>query len=674
MEYNSEIKSAAKERVATVALKHLKQIDARTLTVFHRNQVFKDMKRDDPLECILPILKDPNHPDRVSVSGGPLFFHLGKGEKQGTRVLYVADLFFSEYVKLRTAALDYFEKMFEEFPPLLTAKTKDIIQKRAEHLKSDDEQNWRDSAVAIYDAIKNDWYCNYAAVKQCLERNFDKGVENFLTQVVRPTISSVDTVDVGIWATSEQKQLVESEIVKIARETRNIDNALNKYLVRFGHLPLTKSLSISRLLEEWQKQNSKIGNLWDTIWSWADRIDHPLPRYHACMFFNVHPGFIPKGRHQKLWQEITEIIHLPNDEEDDLCWTQSWRMLCELARHYCCHLESRLPWKDGERIASQALWLAVRVSMLFPSAKEEVKHLREITFLPELATSSRVWQITSPAIKPSELRFLTINIKSIWSLSLLAQLGDNFGALKPETIQKEDWERIEQALSGSIVGTFPPVPKEEAKVNYAFGDSLLKTGKQWVKYLKENKENKEMINAFIVGVEKLTKTEDFEKNLRKLPNVHQGDQLLIAHHFKNSVFTEEVPLDAIWNCLNDSLWREAAFRKSHPIVLVLVFDALNEIQTRYQEKWSYHLPHFYAVECENVIDNKERLQHLFAYTIRSSVCADSISAIQRLLLGKYKTEFLEEVEYWQKHLSQIQKWAPEWVKGRLRAVLATLHI
>ncbi len=139
------------------------------------------------------------------------------------------------------------------------------------------------------------------------------------------------------------------------------------------------------------------------------------------------------------------------------------------------------------------------------------------------------------------------------------------------------------------------------------------------------------------------------------------------------VFTEEVSLDEIWKVVDDSNWREAAFRKTHPMILELLFGAFNEIEARYQDKWSYNSPHFYALECEKCEDEK-RKEHLFACTIHCSLCGNAISGIQRLLKGENKHRYQDYINHWRTRLEDTHKWAPEWVKARIRSVLAVLHL
>ncbi|MBN2019674.1 MAG: hypothetical protein JW749_05555 [Sedimentisphaerales bacterium] len=666
-----EIKQAQKY-LMTIATKHSKIVDGRTLTILQKNKIYESLNPDKTFEEVPPILNNKNHPNRISGPAGPLFFYLTQRTPPKGNIVNLTELFFATNIDIRKASFDYFSNLEDKEIPILTPNSRTILKALGEPLLSTHDKKWREAAVAIYDALNEDWYCNYAAVKQCLHGNYVDGVSEYLTKIIRPTIPSVDSVTPGVWEASEQKENILSVIDKIIDESIDIEAALNKYFLRLGHLPLRGELSIINLIDKWQAKHSTLDDIWKILWAWADSFSIPLPRYHVCAYFISKPDLVPEDNHAKLWHEIVEVIHIPNNEEEDLEWTQAWRIFCEIARHYCCHLEARLPFKNGEIIASQAWWLAVQICNLFTSKKAEVKRLRNQTFLPELTLSSRIWQIASPAMKPSSLRLLTLNTNSMFSISLQAMLGNNLDLLKPSSMTKEDHIKIEHALSGTILNVFPPKVIDDSKKVYSFENSIIDTAKKWLPYVEDDK-TKEMINVFVAGIEKLIIPADFENMVMKFTNSHYGDQLLIASYLKNMTYIEEISLDVIWKAINDSNWREAALSKSQPYVLQLIFDALNEIESRYQEKWAYNLPHFYALELEKATE-PEKKKHLFGCVIYSSLCGDTVSAIQRLLKGDHKQDYEKEAEYWSQRLKETQKFAPELVKARIRPILAALHI
>lgn len=674
MKYDdNDIVAQAKEQLAIFTVKPFKRVHARTLTIFQKYGIFDSVDPKVVHEDILPILESSEHPDRRDIGSGPLFCYLAEKNPPEAKIVNMLDLLFAPNIILRKAALDFLKCLEDETIPLLTSKSRGTLRAFGEALLSDDNQKWRDAAVAIYDVLDEDWYCNYAAFRQCLNRDFIPGIDNYLTKIIRPTIPSVDAVTLGIWEVSTQKEMILKKINKIAKENTNLFDALNKYFLLFGHIPLALDLSITSLIDKWEAKYGSHKNIWNALWKWADSYELPLPRYHVCLYFICNQSLVPSGSHKNLWHEIVEIISLSGNENSELKWTQSWKMLCEIARHYCCHLETQLPYMNGERIASQAWWLALQMCKAFTLQSPDIKHLREVTFIPELTNSSRIWQIASPCIRPSSLRLLTLNCQSIFALSLQSVLGENIENLNLQEIDKEDFEKIGNAVIGSVLAVYPPVLKKDSEKTYAYDGSVLPLAKKWADSLDTEDNKKVMLEAFVTGIEKLIKVEKISELLNKVSESHAGDQVLIANYLKNMIFTEEISLDEIWKAVDESNWREAAFTKSHTMVFELIFDALNEIEIRYQDKWAYNLPHFYALESDKCED-KERKEQLFACVILSSLSGSAVSGIQRLLKGENKHSYQDYVDHWRARLEGAYKWAPEWVKARIRPVLAVLHL
>jgi len=238
---------------------------------------------------------------------------------------------------------------------------------------------------------------------------------------------------------------------------------------------------------------------------------------------------------------------------------------------------------------------------------------------------------------------------------------------------EEDFVSIQNALMGAVLAAYPASYGSDAERVYAFDQSLLMTAEKWITITSAGDVNGDMMRAFVEGSKKLVESGQLSELLIKLPESHLGDQILIATYFKHKVYTEDISLDEVWNTLQDAHWREAAFRKSHLMVLESLFDALNEIETRYQDKWSYNLPHYYALECEKCED-KERKEYLFACVIHASVCGSTVSGIQRLLKSEFKHSYQDYVNHWRVRLKADHRQAPEWVKARIRPVLAALRI
>ena len=179
MEYDdNNIVAQAKEQLAIFAVKPFKRVDARTITIFQKYGILDSVDPNVINEDILPILKSSEHPDRRDVGPGPLLCYLAKKDPPEANVLNMSDLLFAPNVVVRKAALDYFTCLEDATIPLLTSKSRRVLKSFGDTLLSRDNQKWRDAAVAIHDILEEDWYCNYAAFRQCLNRDFVQGIGN----------------------------------------------------------------------------------------------------------------------------------------------------------------------------------------------------------------------------------------------------------------------------------------------------------------------------------------------------------------------------------------------------------------------------------------------------------------------------------------------------------------
>ncbi len=111
-------------------------------------------------------------------------------------------------------------------------------------------------------------------------------------------------------------------------------------------------------------------------------------------------------------------------------------------------------------------------------------------------------------------------------------------------------------------------------------------------------------------------------------------------------------------------------------ILEQFFDGLNEIQQRTKGKWDKQLPHLYAILCEEFhkSEDNEKLKYCFAFTVLSSIIADSVSAIDRLLTSMDKFIYKEEVKRWRHIIEYCFPNIPDWYRAKLRAILASLYI
>ena len=658
-------------QMVRIAFQQYDSLPPAILVQLQKKGLLQAVKLSDPSSDILAAIRDPDYLNQEDIPYGPLVFVRNQNPQKQWFVVKAENLLFADDARARMIAVDYLDKLSNSSEDLLSQHSRTILRKDRDNVASNDPKHWRTAALHIERSIREDWQCNLAALRQSLRMNFQEGITDYLPRIMRPSIASLNFIRPEILNPSAEKDQIREIIADCVGSGKDLTDALTVYHDKLGHLPLGEDLSFPYVIDEWRKTNCSPEDFWKTMWAWADQKHSPVARYHVCYYFVCRPSDIPQGQEAILWQEMCQIIHLPRGEEDELQWTPAWRLRCEMAKHFCDYFGCCLPGSDSERVANASWWCAERVAALFDNSSEVMQHFRKTTLAPEADLSSYIWQVCHPVVKPSLLRYATIYVGSLWSLSLLCELAKNFSSLKPGTIHSEDRDRITSALHASVIGLFPPQINDDNQRIFAFERGVLGTAQAWLDS-EQDESSRRALQAFILAHESITDYDVAIKKFHQLPKTHLGDRTLLGVWLRVSAYLDKIPVESVWDCVSNEEWREDVFLKGDLKVLELIADSLTEIQSRHNDKWSSHLPHFYAYACESVSDDPERKKLLFAFTLLSCVSSDSVGALERLRHNLGHREFLEEANHWRNIIEQIQDEASSWVAGRLRAVLAAL--
>jgi hypothetical protein len=609
------------------------------------------------------------------LSPGPIIFQADEGDKSNRFATHVADLLFSHKRMVRDIALKHFESLVVSGGQLLTRQTKKIITKYCDDLRSNNAIKWRTAAVCISDTIHDDFFCNMAGVNQSIEARYDQGIDKYLPLILRPQKSTLNLLGLELPITnpSNNRPKIESIIKKCTKKPKSLYEACNFYYQELGHLALDTPISLSRVVSDWINQNGKSKKIWGEVWEWANQISSPLPRYHSCIVFTQRPDLVPAGKMGTLWNEILNIIQLPKKERLSPQWSKEWEMRCGLAKHYSKHFECLYPGGDGESIANTAWWLSEQVSLLFDKASKNIANFYEKTILPEINLSSYIWQMTCPFIKPSVFSYATNFIDSLWSLSLQVGIGKNLAALNKWKMDSEKKEHLVFALTGSIIGGSPLLANDSKQPTFIFEHSVISTAKAWSK-VNSGEKNSKILRDLVDEYLRISKPENFAETFKEIAKKDELNQTAIAHMLELMGIINTAPVDLVWDCISDLEWRKKTLQHLHPRALMIIFHALTMIQIYNGKKWASDLPHFFASTCEELSSNRNQQNLWFNLTILSSISSDTVSAIERLLQGSHRKEFVEDVVFWRQQIEEIQNISPEWISSKMRAFMASLYV
>lgn len=661
-------RQAFRGRMAQVGLHHLGAVDARTAVILKGCGLLERDSLDgrgDQQE-MAAIVADPSHPKRVPLSLGPSV--LVQQDEVRRVIVPIRILLLSSDPGVRMKAAEYLQSKSEGNAAFLTRRTEDLLKNCRPTLLSSESPGWRDAAVRVHDAIKDDLLCNIAGLRQSAEIGSDDGIAEYLPGVLRPTVTSLDSIDLEFWNPGQQRSAISEFIERVVAESHDIGETLDRYYSKLGHLPLGHELGVGALVRKWAARTDQIKETWDKILKWAERLASPVPRYHACVAFVANPHLVDPEDRPKLWRLILEILHDSSSDESDAEWSQAWRVRCELARHYCHHLECRLPGAESERITNLSWWLAERVALLLGKSPDQIRGFRTDALGPESSLSSQLWHLAHPPVVPSTLRYTTLYCKSIWSVSLLSLLGRALPRLDPGSLAAEDRTRVGATLKGCLLGTFPPSPIAEGEETYAFELGVHHTAKVWAEVIPAAD-----VTLVVAATSELSEAGEFEAALRRLGKSPHAEQMLVTHALTVKAYVSEAPADLVFELLGDDQWRNQVFRDGDESSVQSLFDALQELTLQKNDKWAWDLPHRFALTCEASWDKPERRALLFAMVVLSSLSTDTVSALQRLVTPARHVELSSQIKYWRDRIQEVRTLAHPWIAARLRAVLASLH-
>ncbi len=668
---NSELETATRAlnaRMAKAASLHLEQVDARTSIVLQIAGVLKRGAAPAHLPAnILEVVNEPTHSLRVPGKPGPFIFYKDPTTPSQTFVLDMVSVLLSTGISSRAAAVSHLETIARLESPNLTSKTQRLLEERRAKILDENAEIWQLAALEVHDSVAGDLLYQLAAVEQSLEAHFEEGLREYFPKVLRPSVLSLEGLELRIVKPSEQKADI-ATVVSACAERTDLQDACDEYLRLAGFIPLGDEYSLARVVELWQAHHSRPVNLWDILWGWADNTRSPLARYHVCILFLTKPESRSQEQERVLWQEILEIISPSSSEDDSIRWRDEWAIRKELAQHYLHFLESRTPGALGEPLACFAWWLAERVATLIGHTAEVRSRLRNVAIVPESESSDFVWKLSLPRIAPSVLATATHLGASPWALSGLNRITPQTLTTLSSGLDEQLANRFERSFLAVIMVGFPIQAAQDADMVYAFETTLSETVSAWRAY-REGSTGADRANGIASMYAKLANAAEFVPALQKIYQEDETNQMAIAFWAKSLALQGALPREEVLKCLSDAEWRRPAFTKMIDPALDLLFLAFSLASNNDDKVWNARLSHLYAIACEEIGDNVERRRVLFALTALSAIHTYSVSALQRLLTGNQRATYLELLNGLRNALSSNRD-HPPWLTARIRAVLA----
>lgn len=662
-------------RMRNYALYQFK-IDIRTFTGLEIIGLAEDLTTDSVFsfgeDIDLEVLQDPNHFQRIKLSSGTLIIYMTQGNPPERVVVDLPILLYSDLPNVRSTAFNCLNRMVAEGELDVTPKTKEALKASRGGILSEEPTKWRPAAMTLIDAFLDDVLVALQGTRQCLESEplIQDNLNEFVPRIIYPTVSSLDSIDLEVRNPEKEHQRLK-EIVEVSvAEARSLRDACARYFSRLGYLPLAPPYSMAEVVSKWTAAHRDT-ETWTEVWGWARNASGPLPLYHACAVFVVHPELVPREQFQALWREILAVVHDADRKGSDNIEYERWALRRDLARHFAYHLEAHLPDNDGANIACFAWWFSEKVASIFTDDPESAQFYRKEWVAPALDQSSRVWFDASSRIGKCFLRYVTTTISSPWGTALLALMGPKIDGLAPHEQTEKTRTLFYQALVSCLVGSLPFPIDSPSTPTYAQECSLAEIALNWTSYVPELERND--LQQLIATNRKLKTNEGLCDTLRKLDEFVLPEQLGVCIALKAKVFTDPSIIEGIWSVLSDAEWRKKVLGGVKHQVQDFLLDSLSMLIIDDQKNWYSQLPHYIAELCEKEED-EERKRVLFFYVIHTSLASDTVSAIRRLLRGDQKAKFVKYVKEYRAQADTMRTKYPQWVSGKLRGQMASMYV
>ncbi len=659
-------------RMRNNALHHFNRIGPRTLRVLQDLDLFDDEAEPVGDNVEIAVLRDAKHKRRENLPDGPLTLYITKDEKPKRMVVELSVLLFSETQEVRKTSLQCIERMVTAVPFALTPKTVAILEGSRDALVSDAPAKWRGAAVAIYDALYDDVLVALHGTRQSLacEPVIQDSLNSYVPKVLHPSVSSLDSISLAVGNPEEDHKSLAKVVSEIVSDTDSLAELCARYYEKLGFLPFAPQYSMAEAVNSWLASKTDV-NAWEEVWQWAYAARGPVPRYHACSVFVLHPHLVPENRFPDLWKEIVGIVYESDKAGAEEAGHEDWALRRDLARHYAYHLEARLPDNNGANIVCFAWWFAEQVAELFPDNSESAKFYRESWVKPASELSSQIWLAASAPIQRSFLRYMTFTVSSPWAAGLLSIMGEHLEKLEPRDQAEEIQARFYDAVVSNVIGCLPFPIESPSDPTFALECSMAETVLKWSKYQPE--EHKKALKQLVATSRALGNTEGLCAALRKLNQSSLADQVAVTLALKAKAFTDPKVTEGVWEVISDAEWRESVLASVETQVQGLLIEALSILQVVNREKWFSLLPHYIADLCEKSED-EERRRILFIYVLHTSLASDTVSAVRRLLRGDQKAKFVEFAKEYRDRVEAMRSDYPPWVAGKLRGLIANLHV
>ena len=538
-----------------------------------------------PEASTLEAIRDPSHVRRVQSPPGAIVFLMVEGSQISGEYICVTDLFLSPSLKVREVSLKYFASAPEGPETWLSPTGRIALKETASDLLSDVPQRWLPAAKRLSLKLEEDFLLNLATLGQTLRARLTGEQPRYWRRVLHPGQSLFSSIPVEWYDLPSKENL--PLIEPLSEPCGSLEEALDRYVTRYGHLCLVAPLSAGSLVRAWLDSHEETDNLWDRLRSWAGSVSNSFRHFHAFQILLENPSLVPAGKLDELWAGIRTVFAQGSDESDARGLdTISWQLRTDLARHYYGESELHAVDADRDRLAALAWWTAERFArmatdIVLPEGMDHVgmarclRNLLEQTVSPEADMTACLWGLARPPGALTSFAFGTMEIRSIWGVSLLSSVVP---VSRPEAgIPPGHVADTVRVILGACFAGFPwPISRAGGSI-LAVDVPPEKMASYWSTGLRNDEELKILESASEVA-EKLRDGNELRLALERLPRSNDVEKPIICNTFRAACTLGQIDSTWVWELLSDEEWLKTSLLALEPSHLHSLCWGLIELQ------------------------------------------------------------------------------------------------
>lgn len=633
--------------------------------------VSSDSNREEIDEALLAAVMNRDDTNRLSPKVGPFAF-IGISDKATT--IFLPDMLAARSANLRRAALDDLKPQ-ANCPK--TPSTAAVLQEKKELLGREAAREWVPAAVALDEALEEDFLLNIAGFEQSQGRGYEDGCGRCWKKIIQPSAETLLWISDDGWTIlTDSARAV--EVFTVARQASAcLSDFLHEYEHLAGHLALANPLDLGTQLNLYAPGKDLSAADWDVLNVWLKDMAKPWRRYHACQALLVNPRLVPTDKLGEFWQIVADIASLVTPDRLESDEAQVWRLHAELAAHYLRILELSGVPVHAARLLTVAWWAAARVTDMLlchistDSIPSQIREWRKQPFLHGTALAHNSWAWLSPqSISPA--RFVTMHSSSPLSISLLIELGRNMASLQECPIPPEHDARLREGYFIALMGGHAECPHEQEET-WTWDRSLHESAKSFLsgKHLGEqDSASQQMLEL----VEHFQTTESLSEALENLPTTKGMEATFLASRIRLACHAAPEVADQILKRLRDDHWRSECQRELPLLAWEVLATGLLYLQARQGPAWHVEMPYIWLCGAEENSNDCKRAKLFVALMLMSSMSGWTVGAVKRLLRSAKLPELREVLVEIRSDLRGIRDAADQRVSSKFREICALLDI